>query len=172
MHAWKIVVATLCCQLVRPMSSSHRHRPGRVITLLVQPSLPIMSTFSSRQLARGLPHRHIDLLQELWLATSSSPGYITLKIYFTWINSAEILLLLSFLACTTSCVRVINFGYSTWCRSKLCRYFPEEEGMMQHSGGRYFPQIWNQGYRTSRTTKQHIVNSPRTQITTTRNPTC
>ena len=61
---------------------------------------------------------------------------------------------------------------SFWCRLKLHRYFPKEEGMMQHSSGRYFPQIWNQGYRTSRRTKQHNVNSPCTQITATRNPTC
>ena len=25
-------------------------------------------------------------------------------------------------------------------RLELCRYFPKEEGMMQHSYGRYFPQ--------------------------------
>ena len=27
------------------------------------------------------------------------------------------------------------------CHLKLRRYFPKEEGMMQHSGSRYFPQI-------------------------------
>ena len=58
-----------------------------------------------------------------------------------------------------------------WCGLKLRRYFPKEEGMMQHNGGRYFPQLWDQGYRTSRRTKQHNVNSPCTQITNTRNPT-
>ena len=34
---------------------------------------------------------------------------------------------------------------SFWCRLKLRRYFPKEEGMMQDNGGRYFPQLWNQG---------------------------
>ena len=33
--------------------------------------------------------------------------------------------------------REIPFG----CGLKLRRYFPKEEGMMWHSGDRYFPQI-------------------------------
>ena len=61
---------------------------------------------------------------------------------------------------------------SGWCRLKLNRYFTKEKGMMQHIGSRYFPQIWNQDYWTSRRTKQHNVNSPCTQITTPHNPTC
>ena len=63
-------------------------------------------------------------------------------------------------------------GLGRWCGLKLRRYFPKDEGMMQHNGGRYFPQLWDQGYRTSRRTKQHNINNPCTQITNTRNPTC
>ena len=59
-----------------------------------------------------------------------------------------------------------------YCGLKLHRYFPQEEGMMQHSDGRYFPQWWNQGYWTSRRTKKQHVNGTCTQITNTRNPTC
>ena len=43
--------------------------------------------------------------------------------------------------------------------------FPEEEGMMQHSRDKYFPRLWNQGYRTSRRITQHLVSSTCTQTT-------
>jgi len=33
---------------------------------------------------------------------------------------------------------------------ELRQYFPKEEGLMQHIYGRYLPQWWEQGYRTSR----------------------
>ena len=43
---------------------------------------------------------------------------------------------------------------------------------MQHNNGKYFPQLWNQGYQSSRRTKQHYVNGTFTQRTNTCNPAC
>ena len=60
--------------------------------------------------------------------------------------------------------------YLMW--PELRRYFPKEEGMMHYISGRYFPQSWDQGYRTSRRTMEHHVNSSCTQRTNTCNPTC
>ena len=34
-----------------------------------------------------------------------------------------------------------------WCRLKICRYFPKEEGMMQHIGGKVYP--WDMKPRLS-----------------------
>ena len=48
---------------------------------------------------------------------------------------------------------------------ELCWDFLEEERMMQYGRDKYFPQLWNQGYQSSRRTKQHYVNSTCTQTT-------
>ena len=37
--------------------------------------------------------------------------------------------------------------------------FPEEEGMMQYSRDKYFPQLWNQGYQSSRRITQQLFSS-------------
>ena len=57
-----------------------------------------------------------------------------------------------------------NFFYLRW-------YFPKEERMMQHNNGKYFPQLRNHVYQSSRRTKQHYVNGTCTQRTNTCNPT-
>ena len=60
---------------------------------------------------------------------------------------------------------------SFWCVLELRQYFPKGEGMMENIKDRYFPQWWDQGYRTSRRTTQHYLNDTCTQITNTCNPT-
>ena len=99
---------------------------------------------------------------------SADPETDAIKSYFSRKNEGERIIVIHEMEPPSPPV----LHREVWCRLKLRRYFPKEEGMMQHSGGRYFPQIWNQGYRTSRRTQQHNVNNPCTQITNPRNPTC
>ena len=69
----------------------------------------------------------------------------------------------------TSGNRVVDVRVLATC--ELRWDFPEEERMMQYNRDKHFPQLRNQGYQSSRRTKQQLVNSTCTQTTNTCKPT-